>query len=647
MKVPRPKLWLLGLYLFSSLYLAGLIYSVYGQGQRELLTEGQFSLSTYTSPIDVLVIDEIATEQERQAARAQISQVFTIDTKIMELVKEAILASDLPSDSFDVVFKAYTNSAGIRTGDIPALIEKAVLSGSAEKRHNIRLALNRILLATSTANLELTQAARKAAAAAVTPTMRSLGAGQVIVRAGEQLTDENLRVLEVVGLYSAQSDALNQTLLIVISSIILGTLVSGGIPYAVQRIPSLTRAQFAFLVFLSIAILTIQRFAVLAIDDLVVIALVPVLVAVLVSETVALFWAGWLALIASFLVPSGSLETLLSALVSAVTAVLLVRLVRSRLALLIAPTLGGALGGLAYFSITTLGDTSTLLSAGLGAFLVLIGGLVAGIGALGMLPIAESVFGFLTNFRLLELANPNNALLRRLLLEAPGTYQHSVIISHLAEPAVQQLGGNQLIARAGALYHDVGKLKRPRFFIENQFSTENPHDKISPHLSYLIITNHVREGLNLLRAYRLPRVLDQFVSEHHGTTVLNYFYKRALEETQTVEELNFSYPGPKPSSVESAVLMLADSIEPSSRTLKDPNPSNIRSLIDRIINERLQGDQLTDSPLTLRDLEIVASSFERTLTAILHKRIAYPSAEEIRSLRRGRDYRRDTTIPNQ
>ena len=300
--------------------------------------------------------------------------------------------------------------------------------------------------------------------------------------------------------------------------------------------------------------------------------------------------------------------------------------------------------GSTYLAITLLTGGTPIIAAFLPALFIFVGGFLSGITALGLLPVAESAFGFLTNFRLLELSNPNSPLLRRLLTEAPGTYQHSLVISTLAEAAVQSLQGNQLLARVGALYHDVGKLRRPRFFIENQFSEENPHDHISPHLSYLIITNHVREGLDLLRRYRLPRIFNTFVAQHHGTTVISFFYKKALEESESTEELNFRYPGPKPDSLESAVLMLADSVEPGSRTLQNPNPSNIRSLIDKVFDQRLHDNQLSNSPLTLRDLAVVANSFERTLTAILHKRIAYPTAEEIRSLRLDRNYRRNKKV---
>jgi cyclic-di-AMP phosphodiesterase PgpH len=236
--------------------------------------------------------------------------------------------------------------------------------------------------------------------------------------------------------------------------------------------------------------------------------------------------------------------------------------------------------------------------------------------------------------------------LQRLLLEAPGSYQHSQIIANLVEQAVLAIGGNALLARVGALYHDVGKMRRPHFFVENQFSGENPHDHISPHLSYLIITSHVRDGVELLREYRMPRELEPFVTEHHGTTVLAYFYKRALEDAGSISELNFRYPGPRPRSKETAVLLLADAVESASRTLTEPTQGSIRALIDRLFDQRLQDDQLSQSPLNLRDVEVIANTFERMLTAVLHRRISYPSAEEIKGLRRdGRDPRRDRPLP--
>src|SRR5699024_6875563 len=232
----------------------------------------------------------------------------------------------------------------------------------------------------------------------------------------------------------------------------------------------------------------------------------------------------------------------------------------SRVALLLGGIYSGALAAVSLVALALLMGGFTVVAVASGVVWLIIGGLLAGNAGLVLLLVAENQFGFLTDFRLLELSNPGSPLLQRLLLEAPGTYQHSLVISNLVEQAVNQIGGNALLARVGALYHDVGKLRRPSFFVENQFAGENPHDRLSPHLSYLIITAHVRDGVELLQEYRLPRELERFVLEHHGTTILSYFYKRALEATPSLDELNFRYPGPKPQSRETAVLMLADAV---------------------------------------------------------------------------------------
>src|SRR5690625_5326276 len=176
-----------------------------------------------------------------------------------------------------------------------------------------------------------------------------------------------------------------------------------------------------------------------------------------------------------------------------------------------------------------------------------------------------------------------------------------------------------MLARVGALYHDVGKLKRPSFFVENQFSGENPHDRLSPHLSYLIITAHVRDWDELCRAHRVPNELELFDLEHHGTTILSYFYKRALEATPSLDELNFRYPGPKPQSRETAVLMLADAVESASRTIGEASQGDIRALIDRLFAQRLRDGQLAASDLKLDGLEQLRETLKRLLSAILHR----------------------------
>ena len=454
------------------------------------------------------------------------------------------------------------------------------------------------------------------------------------MREGETLTVDHLRALEALGLYSVRADVVNRQLRTFASCLLLSLLLALPLLYAVKRLKSLNFKQLGFLVTLTLLTLAAQRFAFLLDTSFLFVALVPILVAVLVSEFAGVLWAVWLAVALALLDPGTPLLTVVTALCGGLAASLFAKLFRTRTTLLLAGLIGGAAGMLAYSLMLLLYGTSFGLGTASDLLLILGGGLLAGILALGLLPLAESVFDFLTEFRLVELSNPSTPLLQRLLLEAPGTYQHSLIISNLVEQAVANIGGDALLARVGSLYHDAGKLKRPQFFVENQFSGENPHDSLSPHLSFLIITNHVRDGVDLLREYRLPKALEPFAATHHGTTVLSYFYKRALEDSSRLDELNFRYPGPKPQTKENAVLMLADAVESASRTLVEPSQGSIRALIDQLIELRLQDGQLNESPLNFNDLEIIADTFERMLTAILHRRISYPSSEEIKSLKR-------------
>ncbi len=254
-------------------------------------------------------------------------------------------------------------------------------------------------------------------------------------------------------------------------------------------------------------------------------------------------------------------------------------------------------------------------------------GILAAIIAIGFLPFQESFFGVLTPVKLLELSNPNHPLLRRLLEEAPGTYHHSMMVANLAESATEAVDGNSLLARVGAYYHDVGKARRPYFFVENQFTDSNPHDKLSPNLSALTVISHVREGLEMAEEEELPEQVTSFIAEHHGTTMASYFYQRALEQADEGEEVaqdNFRYPGPKPHSKETALVMLADAVEAAVRSLSRPTPNRVKSVVRDIIHERLEDGQLDRCDLTFRDLDRVAESFTQVLSGAFHHRVEYP-----------------------
>lgn len=267
----------------------------------------------------------------------------------------------------------------------------------------------------------------------------------------------------------------------------------------------------------------------------------------------------------------------------------------------------------------------------LGGVWGVINGIFSTVLTIGLLPFLENTFAVTTPIRLLELANPNHPLMRKFLMEAPGTYHHSIIVANLAEAAAEKVKGQTLLVRVGAYYHDIGKLTRPFFFIENQLANNNPHDKISPTLSTLIITSHVKDGLELAREYKLPEDIQDIIRQHHGTSLITYFYHRASEKEESLVERDFRYPGPNPQTKEAAIVMLADSVEAAVRSLSKPTPARIEVMVKKLIKDKLNDGQLDECDLTLRDLDIIANAFVHVLGGIYHSRIEYPElvAKEI------------------
>ena len=260
-------------------------------------------------------------------------------------------------------------------------------------------------------------------------------------------------------------------------------------------------------------------------------------------------------------------------------------------------------------------------------FLGLANGLLSAILTIGSLPFLESAFGVVSSIKLAELANPQQPLLKRLLIEAPGTYHHSLIVANLAESAALQVGADTLRTRVGAYYHDVGKVERPYFFIENQMVAENPHDDYSPHLSALIITSHVKDGVKLARQYKLPQVIIDIIREHHGTSVVQYFFNKAQKADHDAKEDDFSYEGPRPKSKEAAIVMLADVVEAAVRAMTAPTPLKIEQRVRSLLRDKLHAGQLDASELTLRDIDKIGSAFISHLTGIFHRRIEYPEQQ--------------------
>lgn len=256
-----------------------------------------------------------------------------------------------------------------------------------------------------------------------------------------------------------------------------------------------------------------------------------------------------------------------------------------------------------------------------------VSGISSSILAIGLLPFFEGSFGILSTMKLIELSNPNHPLLRKILIEAPGTYHHSVMVANLAEAACEAIGANGLVARVGCYYHDLGKTKRPQFFIENQMNIDNPHDKLLPSSSRDIIIAHVADGVKILKKYKMPQEIIDIAEQHHGTTLLKFFYYKEKEANGDVKEEDYRYPGPKAQTKESAVVGVADSVEAAVRSMKHPTREKIEMLVKSIIHDRLNDDQFSECDITIKELDIVEKTLCETLNGIFHSRIEYPDVK--------------------
>ncbi|TVQ92710.1 MAG: HDIG domain-containing protein [Deltaproteobacteria bacterium] len=372
------------------------------------------------------------------------------------------------------------------------------------------------------------------------------------------------------------------------------------------------------------------------------IAGVPMLVRLLVGVNWALVAGLLSAAVAGLLMDLDGLMVLF-AMISAVIATGAVDHTRERLAVLkaglVVGSVNAALALLIHFIGIFLGDGAPIESLGpqplwsMGfAFL---GGLLASFMVLVLMPVFERL-GFVTDYRLMELANLNHPLMKQLMLRAPGSYHHSVVVGSLAEAACEEVGANALQTRVAAYFHDIGKALKPQYFVENQGAGTSRHAGLDPHTSAAIIISHVTDGAELARRYRLPKPCLDNIYMHHGTGLLQYFYARAVEQAddEEVDESAFRYPGPKPDSRESGILMLADKVEAATRTIKEPTEEKFRSMIHAIINSVMADDQFANCPLTFRELYKITDAFVGVLLGIHHQRIEYPQTAHLSAKRR-------------
>jgi putative nucleotidyltransferase with HDIG domain len=460
-------------------------------------------------------------------------------------------------------------------------------------------------------NVKETDKRKQAALAGIDPVRETVKKGQVIVRRGDVVTDDQIHVMEELGLHKGQFNQLRVFGLTIFVLLVMALVLA----YLYKFAPHVYENDL-YLVLMGLIILVtliITKVTHYYSDFVVPIAAGALLTAILVDARVGLLVSVALALFFGVIVDH-ELRPVAVALLGGMAGVYSVSRMRHGHSLI---RTGFCIAAVNVAVVAASGfveqvSSSQILMQGLQ-------GIVSGIGAAvittGSLPYLEHTFNIITPLKLLELARPNHPLLQRLLLEAPGTYHHSILVGNLAETAADLVGADPVTVRVGAYYHDIGKIKRPYFFIENQTESENPHDKIAPSLSTLIVTSHIKDGVDLCRDYKLPQVIVDIVQQHHGTTLVSYFYKRAteIEHNECIIEADFRYEGPRPQSKEAALIMLADCCEAAVRSIAKPNVNRIEAMVRKIIRERLHDGQLDECNLTLKDLNKIgrASCRER------------------------------------
>lgn len=642
---------------------------------------GQVASSDYRAPVTIEYTSKVITEQRREAAVQAVQPIYTPpDTQIARRQSEALnvvltYINSVRADAYatdqqkledlaameDVrlsheaantilsltdsrwqiiqqeISKVLEQVMGreIRPENVADSRQRAALSVSLSLPENQSAVVAEIASAFVVANSQysptLTEAAQEKASEAVTPYSRSLAAGQTIITQGQVFTAADIEALEQVGLAQPETkipDLVSASVLALLLAAFM-TLYLRLERVALTRDPrSITLVVLLFLIFAFAARLTIPERAV--IPYAFPLAAYSLIVAALFGAETAMVTFLPLAILAAYDLPN-ALDLTLYYMLGGMLGVLVMRRARRIIAYFFAGA-AVAVAGSAVVIVYRLSGIDTLGIATLCAAAVFNGLASASITLLLQFALAQFL-GMTTAMQLLELSNPDQPLLRRLLRDAPGTYQHSLQVSNLAEQAAEQIGADPLLTRVGALYHDIGKILNPMFFIENQIpGFVNPHDQLDPIASAEVIIRHVADGLDLAQKNRLPKPIQGFITQHHGVLIARYQYVKAIQAAQGDESLvdkeKFRYPGPRPQSRETAILMLADGCEARVRAERPANEEAMHKMIREVIDDRAREGQLDDTRLTMRDLQMIADSFTATLRGIYHMRVKYPVQEE-------------------
>ncbi|RDI44005.1 hypothetical protein DFR59_10368 [Falsibacillus pallidus] len=484
---------------------------------------------------------------------------------------------------------------------------------------------------------ELTKERKQQAMDAIEP--EKIFQGELLVQKDQTIDKEVYRKLKLLGLLKS-----NPTIKPLIGLAIFVFMIVGTLYLHYHHVKEPEEKNQNRLIMISIILLSsllimkvIDLVEELDIEDIAYLfpaAMAPMLVRILLNDRVAMIVTIILAACGSIIFHGGvdgtiDVEIALYILFSGLSGILFISNQKHRVNILQAGIFVSFVNVLLLFFLVLMGNGQfTRMEYVYYIIFAFVSGITSAVLTIGFLPFFEAGFGILSSMKLIELSNPNHPLLKKILTEAPGTYHHSVMVANLAEAACEAIGENGLLARVGCYYHDIGKTKRPVFFIENQVNIDNPHDRLSPEASKDIIIAHATDGANMLRKYKMPQEIIDIAEQHHGTTLLKYFYYKAKEKDEDIDEASFRYPGPKPQTKEAAIIAVADSVEAAVRSKNNPSPEEISKVVHQIVQDRLKDGQFSQCDITLKELEVVKKTFCETLNGIFHSRIEYPEMKK-------------------
>lgn len=496
------------------------------------------------------------------------------------------------------------------------------------------------------ANPVLTQQRVEAFLANTRPVLVSLKEGQVLVNQGERITEQDLEILRALNDLSTPTSKIKRFSLTFIIFFIFFTLLfnMNFSPKTFWSLPLKDSLLFMLSITGSLALLKIiyvlgqSRFASImegyGLEYLIPVSSGGIIISLLMGKTAAYTYAFSISAMLGYMMDQHFFLSLWAFVVNS-AAIEAIKNYRQRSDLIKTGLISGGAGAILVLAFTLINIMGFRNPIWTNIFICVALSFLSGLISAGLsgvlIPLMESTFGYTTSLKLLELSNFNHPLLHNLMMKAPGTYHHSVIVGSLAELAADRIGANSLLARVAAYYHDIGKMSKPLYFIENQAPHNNPHDHLAPHMSAKILFAHVKNGVRLGKEYHLGDLINDIIEQHHGTTVANYFFNKAKyqstqsdEKAEEPQESDFRYPGPKPQSREAGIVMMADACEAATRSIADPTPSKIQTMVQTIIQKRFLEEQFTDCDLTQKDLKMIEDTFVRTLTSLYHHRIEYP-----------------------